>query len=186
MPAENIPQRLAGLSVQDEVGLRRLAAELGDAAEDAPAAIVREWARGTGESAGRAALVGQELEELALAALLEEAGRGPWPQRIELLRAAVDAVVRLRNLILLQLDALLWDTTAAAGTPPGDGRPLRVCDRACRLIARVQDILGRREPPLHSEQELMALPRDEQEREIEKWRKSNTRAAILIAARRFG
>jgi len=186
MPTNEVAQKLAGLSAADDVGLRRLAAELADTAEDAPRAIVHEWAQGNAELGSRACLVGLELEELALAAQLEEAGRGPWPQRIELLRAAVEAVVRLRNLILLQLDALLWDTTALGAASPSDPRPLRVCDRASRLIARLLDVLGVREPPLHTEKDLLALPRDEQDRQIEHWRKSSTRAAILIAARRFG
>ena len=186
MAQEDLNQRLAHLNVADEVGLCRLAQDIASAADDAPRAIVHEWARGGRESASKACLVGLQLEELAFAALLDEAGHGPWPLRIMLLQSAVEAAVRQRNLVLLQLDALLLDASALGESSPAVPRPERVCDRACRLIARMFDVLGVHESPLHTESEFADLSPDDQEREMENWRKSNTRAAILITTRRYG
>jgi hypothetical protein len=186
MTPTELRERLTKLPLADERGLARLALDVSAQADEAPRAIVEQWARGTAENGSKACLIGLELEELALAALLDEAQQGPWPRRFDLLRGAVEATVHLRDLLVLILDAHLQDATVL--TPANADHPTaeRVCDRTYALLARLIGIVGTSEAPLHSEADFQAMISSARDRELEAWRKARTRAAAVATARRYG
>ncbi len=186
MTPTEVRERLDQLKPADERGLVQLAQDVAAQVDEAPRAIVEQWARGNPENGAKACLVGLELEELAVAALLDESQKGAWPRRLDLLHGAVEATVHLRDLIMLIFDAHLQDKTALAPVDTEQPTPDRVCDRAYAVLARLREIVGVAEAPLHGEADFKAMIRDDRDRELEAWSKSRTRAAAAVTARRYG
>jgi hypothetical protein len=163
--------------------LERLAGEIEADALAAPTAVIHQWATGDKTESGKAGSVVLDLDELAVTPMLGEFDSARVDWRFRLMESAVELLLQLRQRILAKLDGHLGreavlETSGQAG--PG-ATPVRVCDEAYLCVRRLAKVEQGAEGGFSSESEFLKLGPAERSREILRWRRSRTWAALCGA-----
>jgi hypothetical protein len=186
MTREEVYRRIRELDGSDTSGLQGLGRQIATESRDAPRALVGQWTGRDEQQAAKAGFVVLELEELAMASLLDRFDGSSLTRRVQYMSAVVDTQLQLRQRIVKQLDRILDDRTvlaagsSAPATPPD--RSKRTCDEVYLLGRRVVLVDESLESGFSSEGDFMQLTHDERNSEIRRWRRSRPwRTALSYA-----
>ena len=171
MKYERLVEALRGINHRIENEMNPFVTNILDEARESPRAAVDIWIGPDAMISEKAAYLLIDMDDLAIVPLLESSKRLTSTQRAWLLRAIVDAELRLRDMIVARIDEMLDDKNPVllkdhGGHTEEPPPPMRVCDEAYVQMRRLINIAEDEEAYYKNADAFLGLTDDEKDVEI--------------------